>query len=144
MTIQEALEFEKRLTIEIVARQKVEIELAYKDTLLAQWEEITTSGCSLIAKERALQISVEGWTSQHDDLHKRGEMADAASCYAKIAAMNSYIAPVPLDKPINWPWDEEWWKPSSDPIRNLEKAGALIAAEIDRLQRLELEKEGSK
>ena len=30
---------------------------------------------------------------------------------------------------------EEWWKPSADPVRNLEKAGALIAAEIDRLLR---------
>jgi hypothetical protein len=28
-----------------------------------------------------------------------------------------------------------WWKPSTDPIRNLERAGALIAAEIDRLER---------
>lgn len=34
-----------------------------------------------------------------------------------------------------WPWDENWWKPSLDPIRNLVKAGALLAAEIDRLQR---------
>jgi hypothetical protein len=34
-----------------------------------------------------------------------------------------------------WPWDPSWWKPSPDPIRNLVKAGALIAAEIDRLQR---------
>jgi hypothetical protein len=37
---------------------------------------------------------------------------------------------------IFWPWDQDWWKPSPDPIRNLVKAGALIAAEIDRLQRL--------
>jgi hypothetical protein len=35
-----------------------------------------------------------------------------------------------------WPWDEKWWKPSTNPIRNLVKAGALIAAEIDRLQRV--------
>jgi hypothetical protein len=33
-----------------------------------------------------------------------------------------------------WPWDMKWWKPSDDPIKNLVKAGALIAAEIDRLQ----------
>lgn len=32
-----------------------------------------------------------------------------------------------------WPWDMKWWKPSDDPIKNLVKAGALIAAEIDRL-----------
>jgi hypothetical protein len=35
-----------------------------------------------------------------------------------------------------WPWDNKYWKPSEDKVRNLVKAGALIAAEIDRLQRL--------
>jgi hypothetical protein len=35
-----------------------------------------------------------------------------------------------------WPWDQKWWKPSDDPVKNLVKAGALIAAEIDRLQTL--------
>ncbi len=35
-----------------------------------------------------------------------------------------------------WPWGKSWWKPSDDPIRDLEKAGALIAAEIDRRLRL--------
>jgi hypothetical protein len=34
-----------------------------------------------------------------------------------------------------WPWDESWWKPG-DRIRELAKAGALIAAEIDRLNRI--------
>lgn len=32
--------------------------------------------------------------------------------------------------------EEKWWKPSDDPIRNLVKVSALIAAEIDRLKRL--------
>lgn len=32
------------------------------------------------------------------------------------------------------PWDNEWWKPSPDDRkRELVKAGALIAAAIDRL-----------
>lgn len=34
-----------------------------------------------------------------------------------------------------WPWATDWWKPSDDPITNLVRAGALIAAEIDRLLR---------
>jgi hypothetical protein len=92
-------------------------------------------GAALIAAERRRQIESENWTPEHDDSHAKGEMADAAACYAKVAAMNSYPGPVPLDVPSNWPWDAEWWKPSSDPIRNLVKAGALIAAEIDRLNR---------
>ena len=37
--------------------------------------------------------------------------------------------------PKNWPWDAGWWKPS-DRRRNLVKAGALILAEIERLDRL--------
>lgn len=37
--------------------------------------------------------------------------------------------------PELWPWDVRWWKPSPDPERNLVKAGALIAAELDRLAR---------
>ena len=39
------------------------------------------------------------------------------------------------EPPDSWPWALGWWKPGTDPIRNLEKAGALIAAEIDRLLR---------
>lgn len=38
--------------------------------------------------------------------------------------------------PDGWPFGQDWWKPSNDPIRNLVKAGALIAAEIDRLHRI--------
>ena len=39
----------------------------------------------------------------------------------------------------HWPWDDEWWNPSPDPITNLVKAGALIAAEIDRQERIDPE-----
>lgn len=35
----------------------------------------------------------------------------------------------------NWPWDVSWWKPTPDVEGNLVKAGALIAAELDRLAR---------
>jgi hypothetical protein len=49
-------------------------------------------------------------------------------------------------KDFVWPFTEHWWKPTpNNRIRELEKAGALIAAEIDRLLRLELdETEGKK
>jgi hypothetical protein len=40
---------------------------------------------------------------------------------------------VPRGPLHRWPWEPEGWKPSDDPIRNLVKAGSLIAAEIDRL-----------
>jgi hypothetical protein len=38
--------------------------------------------------------------------------------------------------PKFWPWKPWWWKPSTNRIDELVKAGALIAAEIDRLQRI--------
>jgi hypothetical protein len=39
--------------------------------------------------------------------------------------------------PEEWPWFQERWKPTPDNrIRELVKAGALIAAEIDRMLRL--------
>jgi hypothetical protein len=36
--------------------------------------------------------------------------------------------------PTDWPWPESWWKPTGD-RRNLVKAGALILAEIERIDR---------
>jgi hypothetical protein len=36
--------------------------------------------------------------------------------------------------PARWPWSQDWWKPTN-PRRDLVKAGALIAAEIERLDR---------
>lgn len=86
------------------------------------------TGIELIAAERERQITAEGWTPEHDDAHKEGELAQAALCYIESA-----LGIVDEDDvPLSWPWDKSWWKPSD---RDLEKAGALIAAEIDRLSR---------
>jgi hypothetical protein len=90
------------------------------------------NGAELIAAERQRQIDVEGWTPEHDDLHSAGELQQAARCYMSSRAGTYFLDHVPS----SWPWDYDWWKPSDDPIRNLTKAGALIAAEIDRLNRL--------
>ncbi len=94
------------------------------------------TGIELIAAERERQISVEGWTSQHDDAHAEQELANAACYYADAAALIQHGFTNYDVVPSGWQWEKSWWKPSPDPIRNLEKAGALIAAEIDRLQRL--------
>lgn len=90
------------------------------------------TGIQLIAEERQRQIDVEGWTAEHDREHVCGELTDAAVCYAIRGywrtRYDSFLKTV-------WPWDIEWWKPSQDNrIKELAKAGALIAAEIDRLQ----------
>lgn len=91
------------------------------------------SGSVLIHAERWRQREEEGWTAQHDDEHTVGELRTAAAWYARRAMNGAHEARNPV--PDGWPWDPEWWKPSDDPVRNLVKAGALIAAEIDRLLR---------
>lgn len=89
-------------------------------------------GAELIAKERKRQIEKEGWTKKHDrQEHDDGELLKAAICYARAGADG--MDKVTAWKHWDWPWSPKWWKPE-DRIRNLVKAGALIAAEIDRLQ----------
>ena len=86
------------------------------------------TGIELIAAERERQIKEEGWTPEHDAQHTGDELARAAVCYALPDRIPDTI-------PLVWPWAEEWFKPTpGDRIRELTKAGALIAAEIDRLQ----------
>jgi len=97
----------------------------------------------LIAKERQRQIEKEGFGHRHDNTHRSGELCDAAGCYVKAAAklargesLQYLLSAVPAGSiGFQWPWEEVWWKPSDDPIRNLVKAGALIVAEIERIQR---------
>jgi hypothetical protein len=102
-------------------------------------------GAILIAVERLRQIDPneerggEGWSFEHDDEHRGGELAYAAASYA-ASTVNGQVA---RDKGGNdlWPWAPEWDKRPApgasreERIRALEKAGALIAAEIDRLYR---------
>lgn len=89
-------------------------------------------GIALIAAERQRQTTVEGWTPEHDDSHDDSQLLSAAIVYAeRVRLPESFASTLP---PM-WPWAAKWWKPSADPIRNLVKAGALIAAEIDRLNR---------
>ena len=92
------------------------------------------SGIERIAEERQRQIEQEGWTFDHDDEYENYELTSAACCYAQFGYGGPYSHRNSI--PPNWPWANKWWKPELDPIRNLEKAGALIAAEIDRLNRL--------
>jgi hypothetical protein len=109
------------------------------------------TGAELIAAERQRQIDKEGWSPKHDDEHQDGELAVAAACYA-IAEEDGYVVLsvdrkyvdaddvedcVPLYEGQDaWPWEEEDDKRRKhDRLRRLVIAGALIAAEIDRMQR---------
>ena len=109
-------------------------------------------GTERIVRERHRQVSAEGWTPQHDAEHRNGEMALAAVCYASPIPLRGeiWLADVPCacrsveecthgtfakkEWRDPWPWESEWDKREKHPrIRRLEIAGALIAAEIDRL-----------
>lgn len=94
-------------------------------------------GARLIMGERMRQVGEEGWTPEHDDTHVRAELVDAAQEYlfvARTTALSPDFRPKGPPSPM-WPWESDWYKPAADPISNLVKAGALIAAEIDRLKR---------
>lgn len=82
-----------------------------------------------VQAERKRQVEVEGWTPEHDDKHNGGELADAAACYALWAGGIN-----PGNWREFWPWAPEWLR-HSEPRRMLVKAGALILAEIERLDR---------
>jgi len=96
--------------------------------------EVLSKAAADVLAERERQKTVEGWTRGHDDQHMWGEMARAASCYAIEPELRTsgWLHKV-------WPWDFSWWKPTTR-RRDLVKAGALIIAEIERLDRAALSK----
>ncbi len=88
-------------------------------------------GLAAIASERTRQIEVEGWSPEHDDEHADCQMAGAAACYA-MSAIPHWAKHEAIR--LLWPWSKDWWKPRSH-RENLVRAGALIVAEIDRIDR---------
>ncbi|QNJ57351.1 hypothetical protein Dolphis_44 [Pseudomonas phage Dolphis] len=84
-----------------------------------------------VGAERRRQIEGEERDFSHDDQYTAGELAAAAGSYA----LHAHDDATSLEgAPAWWPWDDPWFK-LSDPRRNLVKAGALILAEIERLDR---------
>lgn len=99
---------------------------------------VSRKSALLIAEERARQIEEEGYTESRDAAYVDGELAMAAGCYALAAAVEHQQIKHP---PTFWPWPEEAWKPK-DARQNLIRAGALILAELDRLDRITATNEG--
>ncbi|WP_259467025.1 hypothetical protein [Pseudomonas aeruginosa] len=89
-----------------------------------------------VQAERRRQVEAENWTPEHDDQHSDGQMAQAAGCYALHAGGigTDWPGGIRNGSALFWPWDEEWWKPKSA-RENLVRAGALVLAEIERLDR---------
>jgi hypothetical protein len=85
------------------------------------------TGLERIVTERHRQTSVEGYSRDHDDQHTDQSLLAAAIAYCEhVRGCNGLW---------QWPWSIDSWKPSGNKVETLAKAGALIAAEIDRLQR---------
>lgn len=96
---------------------------------LAAVDELSGAARDVLA-ERKRQIEVEGWTPARDDVYAMGALAKAAACYAAEAGFQNTEGGIPS----MWPWAAAWWKPTNA-RRDLIKAGALILAEIERLDR---------
>lgn len=106
-------------------------------------EFLESRGAFAIAEERLRQKKVEGYHASHDDEHDKGELAKAAAWYAIPA--DTFVTPHASL------WPQDWAVPADHFIsstmtehqkialrkRELEKAGALLAAEWDRLDRVE-------
>ncbi len=86
-------------------------------------------GAWRIVRERARQITDLGHDEAHDATHTSQELLRAAQAYIFAAQRVDHLAD------ITWPWDKKTF--SRNRIDNLIKAGALIAAEIDRLAALQ-------
>ncbi len=93
-------------------------------------------GTELIAEERQEQITRHGYTAGHDDHHTSGMLIKVAA----ILAVNGTDAFVNDNADEACTGDNTWGlegKLAGDEnkIHRLKIAGALIAAEIDRVQR---------
>lgn len=83
-----------------------------------------TMACTLIAIERQRQIEEENRTPEWDvKFNRPNQLSTAGAAYA-------------LQDATIWPFSAETYKPSpGNRIRELVKAAALIASEIDRILR---------
>ena len=121
---------------------------AIRDTWAVQPGDIADVIRALLGHIDAFQGPATVEQVDPDDRHNDGSLVDAAICYALAGqtaarghdlhewfgsrASDGGVKPPALWR---WPWAASAWKPANDPIHNLTRAGALIAAEIDRLRR---------
>jgi len=106
-------------------------------------------GVKAIAYERRRQMTIKGFDAEHDDSHEENELAHAVGSSELCLPVNTesayagYMEVWPNDWDDKgymevWPndWDDKW-KPEhkANRTRQLVIAGALIAAEIDRINR---------
>lgn len=108
---------------------------------LGQQGILSTRATELIRQERVRQILVEDYDPDHDHGHER-ELAAAGASYALADLLRQPDLARAIGLPQmsgddvapTWPWHKSYWKPvPDDRVRELVKAGALIAAAIDAI-----------
>lgn len=108
------------------------------------------TGIEEISIERVRQVTREGFDAKHDQLNTQFELSRCAIAYinqAQNLGLSVWQDRIPDEYPVTW--DKKFWKPLpkdenslcpvielDDSIQMLTRAGALIAAEIDRLKNL--------
>lgn len=118
------------------------------EAALAQGTSLSIAENDVLA-ERARQITEEKFPAEWDDLYRNKELERAAACFALYGTIPSplraHFERVGLGMASSdeiaaytifrlWPFKWSWWKPEN-PRRALVKAGALILAAIERIDR---------
>jgi hypothetical protein len=85
-------------------------------------------GVHLIAAERSRQVEEEGWDTGHDDDHGADRIASAGAAYA-VAPRARLCGDA--GRGTLWPFRDGFKPTPDDRLRELVKAGALVAAAID-------------
>lgn len=121
----------------LVTAASANAALAVKEARIVELEAMlsrvaTTNAARDVLNERRRQVESEGRTPELDDEYDAYQLAEAAGCYA----LNS-MAPGGMHI---WPWDKSWWKRAPH-RRQMVKAGALILAEIERVDREDMKAE---
>lgn len=142
----EGATFDVNMCIEYVEELVAALNLCGQYELATKLSVQEKTGAELIAEERNRQITEEGWDKEHDAKWKYDELTRAAACYAlpelyrgmrtvKKDPKGKWFKSNIIKVPLLWSFDWSWWKPTpNDRVRELVKAGALIAAEIDRIK----------
>lgn len=111
----------------------VGMSAATVDAIVTRVLGVLGPGAMRIARERARQLRQEGFSAERDRDLFTTELARASQSYVAAALYAQATGSALGLAPDSWPFADEMFKPSDDPVRNLEKAGALLAAELDRL-----------
>ncbi len=103
-------------------------------------KEYVQYGLGVIKTERERQVQQHAWEPEHDDLHVNGELVLYAEYWLtrpeeveRREEIRRTLAATGTEG-----WEDIWFKyDERTPEQRLARGGALVAAEIDRLKRIE-------